>query len=44
MESLEGLGIMPCGYHRYYYQYQAMVDHQQEDVKKGELSQVVKKV
>ncbi|HET6786180.1 MAG TPA: 6-phospho-beta-glucosidase [Erysipelotrichaceae bacterium] len=44
-EFLEGLGIMPCGYHRYYYQYQAMVDHQQEDVKKGESrGQVVKKV
>lgn len=44
-EFIEGLGIMPCGYHRYYYQYQAMVDHQQEDVKKGESrGQVVKKV
>ena len=44
-EFLEGLGIMPCGYHRYYYQFNAMVEHQQEDVKKGEArGQVVKRV
>jgi len=44
-EFLEGLGVMPCGYHRYYYQANVMLDHQLEDVKKGESrGQVVKKV
>ncbi len=44
-EFLEGLGVMPCGYHRYYYQANAMLEHQLEDVKKGESrGQVVKKV
>ena len=44
-EFLEALGVMPCGYHRYYFQAQAMLEHMLEDVKKGESrGQVVKKV
>lgn len=42
---LDGLGVMPCGYHRYYYQADVMLSHQLEDVAKGESrGQVVKKV
>jgi len=44
-EFLEGLGVMPCGYHRYYYQADTMLQHVLEDSKKGESrGQVVKKV
>ncbi len=45
VEFLEGLGVMPCGYHRYYYQAETMLEHMLEDAKKGESrGQVVKGV
>ncbi len=44
-EFITGMNVLPCGYHRYYYQADEMLTHQLEDVKKGESrGQVVKKV
>lgn len=31
----KALGVMPCSYHRYYFQHQAMQDHYMEDFKTG---------
>lgn len=42
---IEGMGVLLCPYHRYYYQAEEMLAHQLEDVKKGEArGQVVKRV
>lgn len=44
-ELLRALKVMPCGYHRYYFQYDEMLAHQIEDSKKGESrGEVVKRV
>lgn len=44
-EFLDGLGVMPCGYHRYYFQSQEMLKHVLEDAKEGKVrAQVVKQV
>jgi len=34
-EFVKALGVMPCSYHRYYFQHQAMQDHYMEEFKTG---------
>jgi len=34
-DFVKALGVMPCSYHRYYFQYQAMQDHYMEEFKTG---------
>lgn len=44
-DFIKALGILPCPYHRYYYQTQAMLEHEMEDAKNsGTRAEVVKKV
>jgi 6-phospho-beta-glucosidase len=44
-EFLRGLGILPCFYHRYYYQTDVMLDHLLDDYKNNKTrSEVVKNV
>lgn len=42
-EQIKDLGMLPCGYHRYYYIEDEMLDHSVEEFEKGETrAQVVK--
>jgi len=42
---IKALGLLPCPYHRYYYQTSAMLAHEQEEAKKhGTRAEVVKQV
>lgn len=34
-DFVKALGVMPCSYHRYYFQHQAMQDHYMEEFKTG---------
>ena len=44
-DFLKALGILPCPYHRYYYQTQTMLAHELEEAKKGGTrAEVVKQV
>ncbi|WNC14706.1 6-phospho-beta-glucosidase [Brevibacillus brevis] len=44
-DFLKALGILPCPYHRYYYQTKAMLEHELEEAQKnGTRAEVVKKV
>lgn len=44
-ELLKGLGVLPCVYHRYYWQHHEMVEHSLENFKEGKTrAQVVKAV
>ena len=44
-EFIEALGVMPCPYHKYYYQKQEMLNDEIEEFKKGQArAEVVKKV
>lgn len=35
MELLNSMGMIPCGYHRYYYMEQEMLEHSMEEFRKG---------
>ena len=35
LELLHSMNLLPCGYHRYYYQKQAMLDHALEEFRQG---------
>lgn len=35
LELLHSMNLLPCGYHRYYYQKQAMLDHALEEFQQG---------
>ncbi len=44
-ELLKGLGVLPCVYHRYYYQYHEMIEHSLANYKEGKTrAEVVKGV
>ncbi len=35
MDLLRSMGMLPCGYHRYYFNEKAMLDHSMEEFRKG---------
>ncbi|TGU49363.1 6-phospho-beta-glucosidase, partial [Mesorhizobium sp. M00.F.Ca.ET.186.01.1.1] len=44
-DFIKALGILPCPYHRYYYQTRTMLEHEQEEASKnGTRAEVVKQV